>query len=121
MQMVALQELPDMSNGSQNNKQHLFQCLQVNILKESNVIPNNSYHFCIMGRDHGSGKPRSWSKNQLLLEEGALILSSPELKAQGELIGWDSSRRPYVRPCVRLSVGPHFQTWQISLRPAAQW
>ena len=36
----------------------LFQCLQVNILKSGNVIPN-SYHFCIMGRDRGSGKPRS--------------------------------------------------------------
>ena len=25
-----------------------------------------------MGRDHGSGKPRSWSKNQFLLDEGVL-------------------------------------------------
>ena len=29
-----------------------------------------------------------------------LIFSSPELKAQGELIGWDSSGRPSVRPSV---------------------
>ena len=37
------------------------------------------------------------------------FISSPEPKAQGELIGWDSSRSP--------SVHPHFQTW-ISLRLA---
>ena len=49
----------------------LFQCLQVNILKSGNVIPN-SYHFCIMGSDRGSGKPRSWFKNQFLLDEGVL-------------------------------------------------
>ena len=29
--------------------------------------------------------------------------SSPEPKAQGELIVWDSSRRPCVRPCVHPS------------------
>ena len=34
------------------------------------------------------------------------FFSSPEPKAQGELIVWDSSRRPCVRPCVC----PHFQT-----------
>ena len=28
------------------------------------------------------------------------IISSPEPKAQGELIGWDSSGRPSVRPSV---------------------
>ena len=28
------------------------------------------------------------------------FVSSPELKALGELIGWDSSRRPSVRSCV---------------------
>ena len=28
------------------------------------------------------------------------LFSSPEPKAQGELIVWDSSRRPSVRPCV---------------------
>ena len=31
------------------------------------------------------------------------FISSPEPKAQGELIVWDSSRRPSVRLCVRLS------------------
>ena len=36
------------------------------------MIPN-SYHFCIMGRDQGNGKPRSWSKNKFLLNEGVLI------------------------------------------------
>ena len=36
------------------------------------MIPN-SYQFCIMGRDHGNGKPMSWSKNQFLLDEGVLI------------------------------------------------
>ena len=34
------------------------------------------------------------------------FFSSPEPKAQGELIVWDSSRRPCVRPSVR----SHFQT-----------
>ena len=34
------------------------------------------------------------------------FISSPEPKAQGELIVWDSSRRPSVRASVR----PHFQT-----------
>ena len=34
------------------------------------------------------------------------VFSSPEAEAQGELIVWDSSRRPCVRPSVR----PHFQT-----------
>ena len=37
---------------------HLFQCLQINIHKSGNAIPN-SYHFCIMGSDSGSGKPSS--------------------------------------------------------------
>ena len=39
------------------------------------------------------------------LAEGR-IFSSPEPKAHGEIIVWDSSRRPCVRPSVR----PHFQT-----------
>ena len=66
MQTVALRELPDISNEmkikqvKQVSKQllHLFQCLQVNILDSGNGIPN-SYKFCIMGSDRGSGKPRS--------------------------------------------------------------
>ena len=36
------------------------------------------------------------------LFSGHVVFSSPEPKAQGELIVWDSSRRPSVRP--------HFQT-----------
>ena len=32
------------------------------------------------------------------------IFSSPEPKAQGELIVWDSSRRACVRPCVRPNI-----------------
>ena len=35
--------------------------------------------------------------------KGSTLVSSPEPKAQGELIVWDSSRRPSVRP--------HFQTY----------
>ena len=31
----------------------------------------------------------------------SMLFSSPEPKALGELIGWNSSRRPSVRPCVR--------------------
>ena len=66
MQTVALRERPDMSDGmkikrpKQVSKRllHLFQCLQINIHKSGNAIPN-SYHFCIMGSDSGSGKPSS--------------------------------------------------------------
>ena len=36
----------------------------------------------------------------------AVFVSSPEPKAPGELIGWDSSQRPCVRLCVR----SHIQT-----------
>ena len=32
------------------------------------------------------------------------LVSSPEPKAQGELIVWDSSQRPLVRPSVSLCV-----------------
>ena len=35
-----------------------------------------------------------------------IIFSSPQPKAQGELIVLDSSRRPCVRPCVRACVRP---------------
>ena len=66
MQMVALRERPDMSDGMkikqarQLSKRllHLFQCLQINIQKSGNAIPN-SYHFCIMGSNSGSGKQSS--------------------------------------------------------------
>ena len=37
------------------------------------------------------------------------VFSSPEPKALGDLIGWDSSRRPCVRPSVGPSVRSHFQ------------
>ena len=33
----------------------------------------------------------------------SLVFSSPEPKAQGELIVWDSNRRPCVRLCIRPS------------------
>ena len=39
---------------------------------------------------------------------GVHIFSSPEPKAHGELIVYQSSRRPSVRPSVRASVRPHF-------------
>ena len=42
------------------------------------------------------------------------IFSSPEPKAHGELIVYQSSRRPFS--CVRACVCPHFKTL-ISLRP----
>ena len=51
---------------------HLFQCLQINIQKSGNAIPNSN-HFCVMGSNSGSGKPSSKSKNQFLLDEGVLI------------------------------------------------
>ena len=34
------------------------------------------------------------------IQHKSLIISSPEPKAQGELIVWDSSRRPSVRPSI---------------------
>ena len=37
---------------------HLFQCLQINIQKTGNAIPN-SFQFCVMGSNNGSGKPSS--------------------------------------------------------------
>ena len=37
------------------------------------------------------------------MQEISCFFSSPEPKAQGELIVWDLSRRPSVRPCVRAS------------------
>ena len=48
-----------------------------------------------------------------------LFFSSPEPKAHGELIVYQSSRRPSVHPSVRPSVRPHFQTL-ISPQPASQ-
>ena len=46
---------------------------------------------------------------------GPSFISSPEPKAQGELIVWDSSRLPCVRPCILASVRPHFQTLSTAL------
>ena len=54
MQMDALQELPDMSNGNRTRKTACdnplylskFLCSEVNILKLGNTIPNSVY-FCI--------------------------------------------------------------------------
>ena len=37
---------------------HLIQCLQNNIQKSGNAIPN-SYHFCVMGSNSGKGKRNS--------------------------------------------------------------
>ena len=37
---------------------HLFQCLQIDIQISGNAI-SNSYHFCVMGSNSGSGKPSS--------------------------------------------------------------
>ena len=39
---------------------------------------------------HTVNLPTAWSANYMY----SFIFSSPELKAQGELIVWDSSRRP---------------------------
>ena len=66
MQTVALREHPDMSDGMKIKRAkhvswrllHLFQCLQIGIQKSGNAIPN-SYHFCVMGSNRGSGKPSS--------------------------------------------------------------
>ena len=45
----------------------------------------------------------SMSENVDVLDV-TLIISSPEPKAQGELIEWDSSRRPSVRASLRPSI-----------------
>ena len=42
---------------------------------------------------------------------GPCIFSSPEPKADGELIGWYLSRRPCVHPCVC----SHFQRFSLKL------
>ena len=41
--------------------------------------------------------------------DGDTFISSPEPKALGELIGWESSGHPSVCLSIRRSVGPHFQ------------
>ena len=46
------------------------------------------------------GKNRRLS---VVLNQIFLLFSSPEPKAQGELIVWDSSQRPCVCPCIRPS------------------
>ena len=61
MQMVALRERPDgmkIIRAKHVSKRllHLFQCLQINIQKSGNAIPNL---FCVMGSNSGSGKPSS--------------------------------------------------------------
>ena len=66
MQTVALRERPDMSDEMKIKRAkhvskrllHLFQCLQINIQKYGNAIPN-SYHFCVMESNSGSEKPSS--------------------------------------------------------------
>ena len=80
MQTVVLRERPDMSDGMKIKRAkqvserllHIFRCLQINIQKSGNAIPN-SYHFCIIRSDSRSGIPSSKSKNQFLLDEGVLI------------------------------------------------
>ena len=48
----------------------------------------------------------TFHENRLLANDSieiSYLISSPEPKAQGELIVWDSSLRPSVCPCVRAS------------------
>ena len=47
--------------------------------------------------------PGLYLKLTVKVQNKTIIFSSPEPKAQGELIVWDSSQRPCVRPCVRAS------------------
>ena len=44
------------------------------------------------------------------------IFSSPELKAQGELIVWDSSRRPCVRPFTLSNMNISETSWSIIIK-----
>ena len=88
-------------------------CLQFVIV----VFPDHTHYFCsnyAPWARNGPAQvaPGTWPAFNRYLQItrvsnlgplGPLVLiSSPEPKAQGELIVWDSSRRP--------SVGPHFQT-----------
>ena len=57
------------------------------VLRQSSILPE-SFHLTVL---------------YLYLRAVVLIFSSPEPKAQGELIVWDSSRRPFVRESVRSS------------------
>ena len=44
------------------------------------------------------------------------IFSSPEPKALGELIGWDSSRRPSVRPLTLADMNISETSWPIIIK-----
>ena len=50
-----------------------------------------------------------------MVSSSADIFSSPEPKAEGELIVWDSSRRPCVRPSVRASTLSNMNISETSL------
>ena len=48
-----------MSDGMKIKRaKHVSRDLQINIQKSGNAIPQ-SYHFCVMGSNSGSGKPSS--------------------------------------------------------------
>ena len=44
------------------------------------------------------------------------VFSSPERKAQGELIVWDSSRRPFVRPFTLTNINISETSWPIIIK-----
>ena len=83
MQTDALRELPDMSNGNRTRIStcdiclclRKFLCLEVNILKSGNTIPNSIY-FCILFCDHGSGKCYCISKIQFFLDARYVVCSA---------------------------------------------
>ena len=54
------------------------------------------------------------SNRCIFVLESSLVFSSPEPKAQGELIGWESSGRPSVRLSVRLSTLSNMNICEIS-------
>ena len=46
----------------------------------------------------------------------SVLISPPEPKATGELIGWDSSRRPSVRPFTLSNINNSETSWPIKIK-----
>ena len=81
MQTDALRELPDMSNGNRTRNTacdiclclRKFLCLEVNILKSGNTIPNSIY-FCLLFAIVGVGNAVVSLKSRFYWMEGTLFV-----------------------------------------------
>ena len=60
-----------------------------------------------------SNLARAYSNFCKISQKSSRFFSSPELKAQGELIVWDSSRRPSVRPSTLSNMNISETSWPI--------